>query len=1144
MMKIRFLFLCLLVLGNFTSWGQLSNYRIKTVEVQDTIQLDTLSIFPNSFQLFCGEHPMAVEDFSLDFSKAQLVLKTPCSGSLHVKYRVLPFDLSKNYARRDSTILYDIKKGDREKFIIRNVATNTDIFGGRSLSKSGSISRGITFGNNQNLGVNSSLNLELSGKIAPNLKLLASISDDNIPIQPEGNTNKLQEFDKIFIQLYNDRLKLIGGDFWIRKPQGYFLSYQKRGQGLTIDYQLNKDTAKVWRTQVSGALSKGKFQRQIIQGVEGNQGPYRLRGAQNEPFIIVLSGTERVFIDGKQLKRGQEYDYVIDYNIGEVVFTSRNPITKDVRIVVEFQYSDQNYARSLIQTSTTYNSKKMKFWLNGYSEQDAKNQSLQQKLTNAQKKHLSKIGDTLSQARISSVDSIGYIDNQNLYKIIDSLSYDSILVHSVSPDSAFYRATFEFVGEGKGNYVLSDYNALGKVFKWVAPVAGVSQGNYEPSRLIVTPKQRQMATIGASYQIVEGLKVTAEFAYSKLDKNTFSRFDRKDDIGVGAQFEIVGDLPLGKDSIPKWNLQLTGELEARNKDFNPIENYRKVEFDRDWNVRDKNFIGQQIASKVGLNFIQKKKGNIKIEGQQYLIGKEYQGLRLITQGRWKSNGFNADWTGSYLGSNSQHKNSFIRHKINVSQDLKWIKIGFKDDHEMNRFQSDILNTNSYQFFDYEAYVSNGDSIKNTYKLFFRERYDQRSDSSRLANVAKAQSIGGEVRFTNWKKHKLGIVASYRQLKISNKKLINQAPENTLLGRVEYEMRLFKKALTINNFYEIGSGLELRKEFLYIQVNDGQGVYTWVDYNNDGIKDLNEFEIAQYADQASYIRVFTPSNEYVRVYSNELNQSLFWRPERLWANKKGFLRLLSRFSNQTRVRIKRKVDYFDGNEALNPFAGKIRDTNLVSTSTNIRNTLFFNRTSSIVNANYTFQFTKTKTLLANGFDARFQRYHEMLVRWNIKRKFTLEAEGKAGNKSANADYTSGRNYDLAIYEVKPSFIYQPNTKFRMSLEGRWSEKKNSEDLGGELAKVYELGLLFKFNQSKKGSLQSDFKVIRIDYSGQQNSALGFEMLEALKPGINFTWSVGYQRSISKNLQMSIQYNGRKSENNKIIHAGGMEIRAFF
>ncbi|MFT5582230.1 MAG: hypothetical protein ACI9G9_001495, partial [Psychromonas sp.] len=59
-----------------------------------------------------------------------------------------------------------------------------------------------------------------------------------------------------------------------------------------------------------------------------------------------------------------------------------------------------------------------------------------------------------------------------------------------------------------------------------------------------------------------------------------------------------------------------------------------------------------------------------------------------------------------------------------------------------------------------------------------------------------------------------------------------------------------------------------------------------------------------------------------------------------------------------------------------------------------------------------------------------------------------------------------------------------------------------------------------------------------------SAVGYELLESLKPGVNYTWNLSYQRSLSKNLQISIQYNGRKSEENLAIHSGGMEVRAFF
>ncbi|MCH2229793.1 MAG: hypothetical protein MK105_05560 [Crocinitomicaceae bacterium] len=1141
---LKQLLLLMLFVLPFLGFAQESNLRSKIVASSDTIQLDSLSIYPNSFEVKCDGKVLSKDDYHLDYAASKLILLNNCGGKISTSYRVLPMDLSKTYAKRDTSLIYSKEKGFRDRFLISNATSTTDIFGGAGLNKSGSISRGISFGNNQDLGVNSSLNLELSGQIAPNLKLLASVSDDNLPIQPEGNTNTLREFDQVFIQVYNDRFKMIAGDFWLKKPQGYFMKYNKRAQGLTIDYKWTTDTLKLWKTQVSGALSKGKFQRQIIQGIEGNQGPYRLKGAENEPFIIILSGTEKVYIDGKLMERGQEYDYMINYNTSEVTFTARNQITKDSRIVVEFQYSDQNYPRSLFQTSTTFNSKNGKFWLNAYSEQDAKNQSLQQDLTIEQKRQLSEIGDTLSLARISSIDSTGYFDNQILYKLVDSLGIDSVLVYSVNPDSAIYRATFEYVGAGNGDYVFEDFNALGKVYTWVFPTGGVSQGDYAPSRLIITPKQRQMVTAGVNINLGQFLNLESELAYSKNDINTFSRFDTKDDNSFAGRAKLTGIVPLSKDSIPNWKLKTNVGVEVRDRNFNPIEQYRTVEFDRDWNTRNRGFQGNEVASNLGFDFQRRKRGNINLEAQHYIIGEDYEGLRGALNGKWRQKGFQGTFDGSYLSSRTIERNEFIRHRSEFSQEFGWFKIGYKDDHELNQTFGNMLSSTSYQFFDYQIYLANSDTVQNQYRVFYRERYDKKSDSTRLTPVAKARSIGSEVKFNQWRRQKLSFVTSYRELRIEKPELISQAPENTLLGRIEYELKLLKGALTLNTFYEVGSGLELKREFLYIQVNDGQGIYTWIDYNNDGVKDLNEFEIAQFVDQASYIRVFTPSNEYVKTFSNEYNQSIHWRPARIWSSKKGILKFLSRFSDQARVRINRKTNFFDGADAFNPFLSNIEDTSLIATNSNLRNTLFFNRTSSIFGAEYSYQDVRSKTLLASGFDSRLNEYHEVSLRWNIKRKFTIKISGKRGEKASEADYTSGRDYKLGYYFLEPSFIYQPNTVFRITLDGRASEKRNDPDLGGELATVYEIGSTFKFNQAEKGSLQGGVKLVSIDYTGIQNSALGFEMLEGLKPGVNYTWNLGYQRSIAKNLQISVQYNGRKSENNKMIHSGGMEVRAFF
>jgi hypothetical protein len=1126
------------------SFAQEISYRKQIVLPNtQTVKLDTLTIYPNSFEVFLKQNRLTKEEYFLDITNSQLTFFNSYSDTLILYYRVLPFNLSKAYIGRDTSQIYTTTKGDREKFLITNSTSYEDVFGNSGLTKNGSISRGVSFGNNQNVSLNSSLNLELSGELAPNLKILASISDNNIPMQPEGNTSKIQEFDQVYIQLYNDKTKFIAGDYWISKPEGYFLNYKKRGQGFTMEHSITDKKGDIWNFGGAAGISKGKYARQIIQGIEGNQGPYRLKGNENEPFIIILSGTERVYIDGKLVTRGQENDYIINYNTSELIFTTRNTITKDIRIVVEFQYTDQNYARTLFTANTMYQKDRFTFWSNVYSEQDSKNQSLQQALTSSQKSLFYQIGDSLQLAHSLSIDSIGFLENQNEYEKRDTLGFKDVLVYSINPSKAIYQVTFSNVGPNKGDYIFSNFNALGKVYQWVAPLNGVSQGDYAPVRLLISPKQKQLATAGSSFRINKRNTIETEFGLSKNDINTFSPFNSNDDNGISNRTRLRNEIPLGNDSLGNWVLKSKLELEYLSTNFSPIEIFRTVEFDRDWNTRNKGFIGDQLSTNGSMDVIHKHYGNIYVEGSRYKIGQQYLGNKGLLSGKWKKNGLNAEWTSSYLASSFDTiSNEYLRHKINISQDVGKFRIGYQDDQERNIFNThSFLNSNSYSFYDYQFYISNSDSTSINYKLFYRERFDHRSDSIRLASAAKAKNIGAEVGFITQNYQRFHFLLNYRELEITNATLMNQSPENTLLGRADYDLKFWKGAFTWNTFYEIGSGLELKKEFLYIKVNDGQGVYTWIDYNGDGIKDLNEFEIAQFIDQASYIRVFTPSNQYIKMYSNELNQSIFLKPERLWSNSTGVKKGLSIFSNQLRMRIHRKTNAFDANTSLNSFASAMNDTTLISTNTNVRNTLFINRTSPKIGGEIVYQNIESKTLLATGFDARNQTYTEFNLRWNIVKTFFFESIYQYGNKEVRADYTTGRNFKLNYFFVKPIFSYQPSTMFRLSTEFKYSDKQSITE---EMALGKELTIRAKYNKSLEETFQGSFSMIDITFTGVASSAIGYEMLESLKPGKNFTWNFSYQRTISKKTQLSIQYSGRKSESNRMIHTGGMEVRAFF
>jgi hypothetical protein len=351
-------------------------------------------------------------------------------------------------------------------------------FNWSGLTRNGSISRGVSFGNGQDVVVNSTLNLQLSGRLSEDVEVLAAITDNNIPIQPDGNTQQIQEFDKVFIQLFNDNHRLTAGDFELKRPASYFMNFYKKAQGgmLTSGFDLrssNKEK-KAARLTISGAgaVSRGKYARNVIQGTEGNQGPYRLTGANNETYIIVLAGTEKVYVDGRLLMRGQEKDYVIDYNLGEITFMPALMISREKRIVVEFEYSDRNYGRSLffVSTEAAFSNGALRFAF--FSEQDLKTQPLQQELDEDRKKLLADIGDSLQLALIPAFDSVGFNTDEVLYRMKDSLVggilYDSVFVYSTNPDSAYYRLGFSYLGPGKGNYVQAASAANGRVFRWVA----------------------------------------------------------------------------------------------------------------------------------------------------------------------------------------------------------------------------------------------------------------------------------------------------------------------------------------------------------------------------------------------------------------------------------------------------------------------------------------------------------------------------------------------------------------------------------------------------------------------------------------------------------------------------------------------------
>ena len=1122
--KIAFI---LLILLSFTTYAQTgsTDFRTKNFKlIKDTLQIDSVNINSQLFKVFTQNKTLIPSsEYQIDFIKAQLIIDAKKYPFIIVEYFRFPDFITKTYQKYDESIIVPNTNNTQKLYSLttNKVEQKKTLF--NDLETSGNITRGLTIGNNQNSVVNSSLDLTIKGNLSKYVTIKANIFDTNIPLQNNGYSQNITDFDRIFIEFEHKKWRVKAGDLDLKNTNSYFMPFTKKVSGLEVEATINDNL----NLLASGAVVRGKFKDFKFVGKEGNQGPYKILGPNNEAFIIIVAGSDALYANGVLLNRGENKDYTIDYNNSEIRFNTTFPVTNDMRFHLDYQFSNRNYTRFVTYESASF--KGDNFTINGlfYNENDAKNQPIQQNLSDEQKQILANAGNDTSKMFANSAYKDVFSENRILYKKVTNGAIENF-EYSTNATDELYNVTFTFIDANKGDYVLDKTIAIGNIYKYV----GVNLGNYNPVIRLAAPSKSQVAAINTTYNPSKKTNFFGEIAISNNDANLFSSLDDSQNKGLAAKLnwkQVLID--------QKWQFSTDVGYEFLHQNFTTEQGYTPPEFERDWNI----FNPQGNRHQINTQFIFDNKLNSKyVYGFNYLsFTNNYNGIKhdFNSKTRIKNTQFSSNI--SFLNSSSSiEKKGFLRAKGKIEHSFSKSWIGGFINLESNKIKgksNQQFNNLSHQFKEYETYIGLGDSTKIYAKIGFNFRQNDSIRNNNFTKINSRKTYYIQSKLVQNNSSNLSVFANYRTTEnafTDNEKALN--------SKIVYSQKLFQNFINFNLIYETSSGNIPRQEYVYIKTEPGQGYYTWIDYNNNGIKEFNEFEIAIYKDQAEYLRVALPNITFISTQRAKWQQ-VFTINASQWSTKKGLKKMLSHFYNQTNFVIDNEQERVDNSFNLNPF--DIDETNLLGLNYSLRNSLYLNRNLQNYSLVFTYATSKNKHLYNIGNQENNTKLHQLELTHKISKFWLFDFKSNISKDEVITQNFTNQNYKIEAYELAPKFTFEYSKTHQFSFFYNYKNKENSI-ANLETLQQQKLGSSYYYKSTKNALIRAEINLFQNNFTGNQNSPVSYQMLEGLQVGRNYTWSLVYQQKINSFINLNINYLGRKGESSNTIHTGSVQLRADF
>ncbi len=1041
-----------------------------------------------------------------------------------------------------------------------------------AIATRGSITRGVVAGSNRDVSVTSALRLSLEGEVSPGVTLRAALTDEDTPILPEGTTRQLSDLDRVYVEVDGPGVRARLGDVDLALVGTAFAPLTRQVQGAVLEARLPRLGMVSGRAVASASATRGRFRSQDVVALEGVQGPYRLQGVQGEAFVVVVPGSERVFLDGQRLARGAGADYTIDYGTGEVTFTSARLITAERRITVDFEYTSGGFTRTLLATGLDLDlgdaaDPRARVGVRVFREADALGSAADIGLGPDELDLIRQAGDT--DVLVSGAQRVAFDPSSPfvLYAVAqrdeDGQPVD-VFVPAQPSDAEVFRVRFTTVAPGRGTYRRAGSARNGIQYEYVGP----GLGDAIPFRRLPRPASRTLLDVNGSVEVLPGLAAFAELARSVDDANALSPIGDRDD-GAGA---LEAGLRLA--DLAFAGGEVSGEVVVRDRAdaFRPLDRVRDVEFNRRWNLARAgtpfgsvvDSLGESVSearlewTRLGAR-LQTEAGRLGLADYRSTRARLAASVGDPERSVVAVEGALADTGGDGPVADALGTGDSRRALVSGALSLGQVRPTFALEHERRRqsggaIPQDAALSASYAF----TAVRPGVGVS-TGALDADATVELRRESEPLGPTGQESLAPSAtaVTFEATARHRTARVQTDARVAARRKRY---GDDFRLLGRQDAEsvaLRLSSRAawdgLDGRVVYDALTERAPLLQETYVLVGQDLGEFVWRDGEGepragepDGVAQVDEFFPETTPLEGTYLRTFVPGTDLVPTVGVGLGVRLGVRPGR-WFQDGRLGRVAQAVALRTVVDLRERTRQPDVLRVL------ILDPRVLQSDAEVGTVDGRFRVEQEVvlfpdlpdrGARLAVDHVRTTSRLAAGLERRLTQSARAEAHRPLG-AVEVRLAAVAGRRRAVSDAFASRTFDLQSLGLEGSARWDPSERVSLSLAPTLTTRTDALAGPGRPtgALVARVPAEARWTRSGRFTAAARVEVSAIRLRGDAGGGLSlFELTDGRGPGTSVLWGLDAQLGLTERLRGSLVYDGRAPAQGRAVQSVRVQLSA--